>query len=139
MPSMNDLIPEEHREVIESILARYDLPPDTLVITDSIPNWCHNHGIHDDDMPWLMGKAVIVGGQRRILILDMIPASSITAMIVKLAVCGMAKQANALKSEARFLEQLVLHEIGHFVTKSALDDVADSWAFGEMGIAQPPD
>ncbi len=137
---MQDLVCSEHAEMVQKHLAAHGLPTDTVCYTDNIQSWCaQNEPEIREDNPWRLAKAVYRSdGRRAILLLDPIPAQVVQSQVYQLKLAGWG-QAEQLTTEVRFLEHLVLHEIGHFVTDSASDRDADKWAFEEMGIAEPSD
>jgi hypothetical protein len=126
---------EDYGELLKRVLQNHGLPKDTVMVVDSIYDWCHQHGLSEGN-PNRTAKAIrtIETGKFTILLPKIIREDMIDSVKGGFPIRGHYSNAEQLDSQEKFLMHLLLHEIAEIKGEGSNERERDEWAFNQMGI-----
>lgn len=126
-----------HTPKVRELLARHGLPIDTVLVIDSIAEWCKQRGLAEDNAH-RAGRTVMEypAARPRILLAAVITDDTKVSVLAALHLYGWERRVvDAIESDGLFFEHLVLHEIAHAIHDEGFPEkCCDEWAFEEMGL-----
>lgn len=129
-----------HLQVILSVLSRYELNSDNLEIVPSTYGWASQRRIRSVTRDILAFSTTETNDdnkkQRKIIILlEKMFLNDVKSVLSRIDYPN-TKPTASITSDERFIEHLVLHEIGHLIKeiKQSEEEEADNFAFREMGL-----
>ena len=124
-----------HKDLVDKIFEKYDLPVDCYEIVADIYKWCISQGIpknnSDRSAKCLCRRE---DGAFHIVIREEQTDNMISSCKAAMECNGFASEVEKLDSDAKYLEHLVLHEIACHILRTEEQKPRDEWAFKEMGI-----
>ena len=131
---MHAMRTEDHRELIDSTLARYGLQPDQLEIVESIPDWCRANKFEDNNAHTALCLCSTADGACHILLVAELTDDDFASIKDAMVFNGFDDEVAALETPEDSLRHLLLHEIAcHVLSKT--DQVSrDRWAFEQMKV-----
>lgn len=137
----NPIKTKNYLEHIVGILGNYDLSQDNLEITTSTFSWANKRGIKSvtrDILAFSTIETHTDTDEKKpiIVLLAKMPLGDVNSVLSRIDFKS-KKPTNLLNTDKKFIEHLVLHEIGHLVKglSQANEEKADDFAFQEMGLS----
>ena len=119
----------DHRALLDRMLAHYDLPASCLEIVPDAFAWCEARGIkghspHRAAVCFMDERHIVMQDEQT----DDMIASSNSAMFYR----GFLDAFEILDTDVKALVHLMLHEIACIVLRTTEQKPRDEWAFREM-------
>lgn len=136
----NTVKTRDHLEQILDILSRYGLTSDNLEIVASTQSWAAVRSIKSVNRD-ILGFSTVENNHENktkkelIVLLEEMSLSDIESVLSRIDY-PVTKPTKSLRTDEKFIEHLVLHEIGHMIKGISQKDEekADDFAFKAMGL-----
>lgn len=122
----------EHREMLETMLARYGLPPTSLEIVPDVQAWSHANGVEERNPSRAAKCFYAPDAPCHIVMRDEQTDSMIASAKAAMLTHGFVDELEALDSDLAYLKHLMLHEIACQTLQTSEQEARDEWAFMEL-------
>lgn len=136
----NTIKTRDHLNQIIDILSRYGLTSDNLEIVTSTQSWASARNIKSVNRD-ILGFSTIENNHETntkkeiIVLLEQMSLGDIESVLSRIDY-PVTKPTKSIRTDEKFIEHLVLHEVGHVVKGISQKDEekADDFAFKAMGL-----
>ncbi len=125
----------EHKELLEFIFKKYDLPTSCYEIVPDVQKWCEANGIKEPNL-FRAAKCLCrtKDGAFHIVFKEVQTDEMIASAKTTMELYGFVNEVAKLDTNLKYLEHLILHEISCKILGITEQEPRDKWSFKEMGI-----